>query len=261
MKTTYDPETVRRHVPREAPPGEVRAAYLRPGELLARMDAFPVAYAPMGTLEWHGRQNPLGCDALKAEALCMAAAGEGGGVVMPPFYFAMDMHWDTGNGLALGMDPVAGFMLPGSFYQIEPPLFLAVVENACRNYLARGFQMVVLVSGHNPPVQLTMLNAVCAKFLTPQGREPVTALFEFGTMGGHPLNIPDHAGFYETSLMMHLTDRVNPAANDGQDIPELAIGTERPLNEAAAAYGAEIIKTQTKTLCEYVKRKYGELTQ
>ena len=260
MKTSYDPDIVNKHVPREPVPSEVRAAFLRPGELLARIDAFPVAFAPLGSLEWHGRQNPIGCDALKAEALCMAVAKKIGGVVMPPLFFAVDAHWDTGHGLGYGMDPVAGFALPGSFYRADPPLFISILENACRNYLMRGFKMVVLLSGHNPPVQLNMMNEVCAKFHTADGREPVTAIFEFGTLEkDNPLNVPDHAGFYETSLMMHITGRVNMEANTGQQQPELAVSTLRPLNEASAELGAAIFAAEVDSMCPYIQRKLGEL--
>jgi creatinine amidohydrolase len=258
----YDPDIIKKHVPNEPITDEVRAAYLRPGELLARLSAFPVAFAPLGTLEWHGRQNPLGCDALKTEAVCIAAAKKIGGVVMPPLFFAVDAHWDTDKGLGYGMDPVAGFVLPGSFYRTDPPLFISMIENACRNYLSRGFKMVVLLSGHNPPVQLNMLNEVCAKFQTDDGREPVTALFEFGAMDKQdPLNIPDHAGFYETSYMMHLTGRVNMEINTGQEIPELAVSTRRPLKEASKETGAEIYNKQVESICGYIKRKYGEFNE
>jgi creatinine amidohydrolase len=260
MKSNYDPALIETHVPREPIPEEVCAARLRPGELLARQDAFPVAFMPLGTLEWHGRQNPIGCDALKTEALCVATAKKIGGVVMPPLFFGVDAWWDAGNGLGYGMDPVAGFPLPGSFYPTQPELFMAIMENACRNYLARGFKLVVMISGHNPPVQINMMNEVCAKFLTAEGCEPVTALFEFTAMDGdNPLNVPDHAGFYETSLMMHLTDRVNQAANTGQEIPYFAVGTRRPLEEASAEYGAAIFTAQIDSLSKYVQKKLGEL--
>jgi creatinine amidohydrolase len=179
---------------------------------------------------------------------------------MPPLFFSVDAHWDAGHGLGYGMDPAAGFALPGSFYRTDPPLFVTLLENACRNYLTRGFQMVVLLSGHNPPIQMNMMNEVCARFQTAEGCEPVIALFEFDTMeDSDPLKVPDHAGFYETSLMMYLTDRVNTEANTGQEIPELAIGTRRPLNEASSNNGMAIFKAQVESICSYIQRKYGEL--
>ncbi len=32
--------------------------FLRPEELRRRLDACPVAFVPLGTLEWHGHHNP-----------------------------------------------------------------------------------------------------------------------------------------------------------------------------------------------------------
>ena len=53
-----------------------------PGEVKARREACPVVYIPVGSLEWHGVQNPLGTDGLKAHAICCEAALRYGGVVL-----------------------------------------------------------------------------------------------------------------------------------------------------------------------------------
>ena len=83
MKKYYESEKVNIAVPLEPIPEEVRIQYLRPGELMHIQENFPVAYQPVGTIEWHGRQNPLGCDTIKAEGICIEAAKITGGVVMP----------------------------------------------------------------------------------------------------------------------------------------------------------------------------------
>ena len=74
-------------------PDEKRIQYLRPGEILAQLEAMPVAYQPIGTLEWHGRQNPIGVDTFKAEALCIAAAQKAGGLVMPAIILTSLWVW------------------------------------------------------------------------------------------------------------------------------------------------------------------------
>ena len=51
---------------------EVRYHMLRPDQVVARRQACPVAYIPIGTLEWHGVHNPLGADTLQAEGLADA---------------------------------------------------------------------------------------------------------------------------------------------------------------------------------------------
>jgi creatinine amidohydrolase len=61
--------------------------HLLPRQLRARREAFPVAWLPLGTLEWHGRHLPLGQDGVVAEGICLEAATALGGVVFPPVYY------------------------------------------------------------------------------------------------------------------------------------------------------------------------------
>jgi creatinine amidohydrolase len=261
MRKGYEPEVVRSAVPLEPVPAEVRAQYLRPGEILAIQGAFPVAYQPVGTLEWHGRHNPVGCDAIKAERLCLEVAKRIGGAVMPPIYFSVDAYRDVGKGYGLGMDPAAGFLLPGSFYQIDPGLFRELMLNAVRNYLNRGFKLVVLVSGHNPPIQQNTLDDVCYQMKTPDGREPVYFTMEYTTIEpGNPRRSGDHAGGYETSMMLHLNgDRVNVRANEGTAEPNLAVIELFPVREATAEEGRVRFELQAQGLAKVVRQKLAAL--
>ena len=238
----------------------MRAQYLRPGELLAIQDAFPVAYLPIGTLEWHGRHNPIGCDTIKAECLCIEAAKLTGGVVMPGLYFSADGFRDLGAGYAIGMDAVAGFQLPGSFYEINLELLKQWTINACTNYLSRGFQLVVMVSGHNPPLQNDLFNEVCYRMKSPEGREPVVFTMEFAVIGAdNPRRRTDHGAGYETSMMLHLTDRVNMKANQGQEVESLAIGGDMDFKEATTEEGRISFELQIEGLVRFAREKYARL--
>lgn len=260
MKKYYEPERVKKIVGFEAIPEEVRIEYLRPGEILSIQESFPVAYQPVGTLEWHGRQNPIGCDAIKAGRLCVEAARLTGGVVMPAIFFATDAYRDIGRGTGYGMDAAAGFELPGSFYPIPEELLKKFLINACKNYLARGFKLVALVSGHNAIRQQYALDEVCYAMKTDEGAEPVCATMEYAVLErGDPRRHSDHAGFYETSMMMLMTDRVNMSANDGKELPELAVNTGRPLAEANAAEGEIYFKLQVDGMVRFVNEKYKNL--
>jgi len=66
---------------------EVRYHMLRPGQIVTRRNECPVAYIPIGTLEWHGLHNPVGADTLQAEGLALLCAQRGGGLVFPPLYY------------------------------------------------------------------------------------------------------------------------------------------------------------------------------
>nr|MDD6336492.1 creatininase family protein [bacterium] len=262
MKKYYQPELVARHVPREALPETVEAKYMRPGELLAMLDKAPIAYLPVGTIEWHGRQNPLGCDAIKVERLLIEVAKRMGGVVMPALYFGTDSFWDCGHGIGNGMDSVAGFKLPGSYYRIPDQLFYDLLHAACANYLDRGFKRVIMASGHNASIQGQIMQAVAHDFQNEEGVGPVFAMMEFDTMEKGPLRdkTGDHAGGYETSMMMYLAgERVNMAANEGQEIPALASSNAFPLAQASAKMGEERFIQQVEGTCRLVEGMLREL--
>jgi len=261
MNKLYEPERVREAVPAEPVPQEVRAQFLRPGELLAIQEKSPVAFQPVGTLEWHGRQNPIGCDAIKAERLAIETARKIGGVVMPAVYFAADAYRDTGKGYGLGMDPEAGFQLPGSFYQIDTDLLKQFMLNACRNYLARGFKLVVIVSGHNPPIQQNLFDEICYILKTADGKEPVFFTMEYTTIEkGNPKRSSDHAGGYETSMMLFLNgERVNLKANEGQKEPDLAIYSDFPVSQATAEEGRLRFNLQVEGLARLVRDRLKRL--
>lgn len=260
VNKSYDAEAVARNVPMEPIPDERRAQYLRPGELLACQAQCPVAYQPVGTLEWHGRQNPIGCDAIKAEQLCLAAAKRVGGVVMPSIYFSSDAIMDVGHGYARGMDAVAGFALPGSFYQIHHDHFIQLLTTACQNYLARGFRLVLLVSGHNPSFQQNLMDEVCFAFTKEAGSSPVRAMMEYAFVEeGNPRRHSDHAGAYETSMMRYLaSDRVNMQANQGQVVDQLAIWGEHA-GLATAEEGRLCFELQTEGMVRYVQEALAAL--
>lgn len=66
---------------------EVRITHLHPEELRQRREAYPVAWLPLGTIEWHGKHMPLGVDGIIADELCLRAAREIGGIAFPPIYY------------------------------------------------------------------------------------------------------------------------------------------------------------------------------
>ena len=180
---------------------------------------------------------------------------------MPAVYFATDSTRDIGHGLGCGMDAAAGFLLPGSFYKMREGLLMEFFYAACENYLSRGFKLVIIVSGHNAMTQQYLFDDLCYRFVTPDGVQPVCFTMEFAVLEeGNPKRHSDHAGFYETSMMMHLQgERVNPRANDGCEIPELAIGTNRNLSEASAIEGAEYFRLQTDGLARFAREKYAKI--
>ena len=261
MKKEYEPDRVREAVPLEPAGRTADARYLRPGELLSAMERFPVAYQPLGTIEWHGRHNPLGVDGIKVEELCFAAAVRTGGVVFPTLWFSVDAYRDAGHGVGVGMDAAAGMLLPGSVYRLETELFYSLLRASCQNYLSRGFQMVVCLSGHQVWTLSDVVERVSYDFLTPAGERTVL----FGTeLSVCPPEVGegDHAGFHETSMMLHpCPDCVRLDANDGSDAPDLGVGNQPGLHysQATAGEGARRFSLAVDGTVRWVQESFAKL--
>jgi len=171
---------------------------LRPGQVKALRSRAPIAYIPAGSLEWHGFHNPLGCDSLKAHAVCCEAALKHGGVVLPPFFQGLlgmgnwgPKEWD---GFTLGYN--------------EPKMFEAAMTGICRALVTAGWKVIVGVTGHDvPPQRAAIQRAITTA--TKGKRATGFAMME-GDLHRRHAGIPfhmDHAAAWETSCMMYLFGR------------------------------------------------------
>lgn len=133
---------------------EVRVQMLRPGQIIAQRERVPLAFLPLGPLEWHGPHLPLGVDALNAEAAALGVAREVGGVVLPTLYVGTERERNpemlraigfAGDEYIVGMDQPAN-SLPSYYYPEEA---LAIVIRATLDLLIKqGYRLVVLMNGH-----------------------------------------------------------------------------------------------------------------
>ena len=78
---------------------------MRPGQIRTCRKIADIAFLPLGALEWHGLQAPVGTDGLKSHDICCRAARRlGGGAVFPPVY-----HGLPGDSFFMGItDPLDG---------------------------------------------------------------------------------------------------------------------------------------------------------
>jgi len=153
-----------------------------PWQLRDALAKRPVAYVPLGTLEWHGEHLPVGLDALTAHGLCLRAAMIDGGVVLPA------LHYGTGGGH--GAYPWT-IMMPQAD-QIKAQLDFSITK-----LKAFGFKQVVLFSGHFPDEQLAMIDRLAAARSDAAFKILATAI---NRIEGLALK-PDHAGMFETTLL------------------------------------------------------------
>lgn len=198
------------------PTDEVRYHMLRPAQIVARRRECPVAYIPLGNLEWHGVHNAVGADTLQAEGLATLLAQKGGGLAFPPLYYGENRLEALMEANAADRDLIAREMdLPPENFTAERQPFSATEQSF--NYqrllfhiLAEaetlGFKLGVLVAGHYP-----LIDHACAAVLQFNKREfsrrhgmLAWALVDYKLVAKEFDCAGDHAGGWETSHMMAL---------------------------------------------------------
>ena len=181
---------------------------LFPEEFMGILGKTPICYWACGPMEYHGLQNTLGIDPVKAYEICLRAAAISGGIVFPLVPFAPAGRLPSLKRAALRrMNPKAA------------PSLMTCVETCERLYIElfesladMGFKACVAFGGHGPAGNLLkkiekdrdgrmddMLFAACTStsFLHHVTREDSAVKF-------------CHGGMWETSMNM----AVNPELTD-----------------------------------------------
>src|ERR1700716_112077 len=172
---------------------EVRYERLHPAELRDAVSRFPVAYVPLGTLEFHGEHLPLGVDGFEAHGLCVRAAERSGGVVLPAVYLA------------------SGCLDFPFTLTFEHALVHAWARATIAQLAGRGFETVIVLTGHGPLDLNHLLKRACAEAQTehPGLRAYGLCWLELNAARltapetGEP-TVVDHAALVETSWMLAL---------------------------------------------------------
>jgi creatinine amidohydrolase len=161
----------------------VRFEESTPVRVAEMIERSPVAYVPLGALEWHGEHGPLGLDGIKAHHICERAAQRTGGVVFPPVFWGA---FDT-------------MPFPFTFHfernQLEP-----LVQQLLMQLSDWGFEVIVLLTGHYPPTQIKMLRKACRSF-SRRGRAISIGVPEMAFATDIEY-YGDHAGMWESSIML-----------------------------------------------------------
>lgn len=231
---------------------EVRYERLRPRQLVARREQCPVAYLPLGTLEWHGFHNPVGLDALKAHALAVRCAQAGGGLVFPSLWYGESRELALIDSSpqhcgpvseAMGLPPenfAPGYMrrTPQEQYDNYQKLLLHMLFQA----ESLGFQVIVFVAGHYPLIDHA--RAAVSLFQQWKPRAIGWAFTGYELVRDWFPTAGDHAGHWETSLLLAL----DPEGVDlaelpvDPDTPLVGVGTRRPVQEASAEFGEQAVQ-------------------
>ncbi len=226
----------------------VRYEDLLPHQFRLRLAECPVAYLPLGTLEWHGEHLPLGSDAIISHGLMIKAAEKLGGIVMPPIYMGPDRSQLQLNGSQLqGMDTAdvttPHRQLDGSCYWVSEGLFMSLIDNIIQQLKRAGFK-VVFADGHGPS-RNSWVNHLIEREVR-FGLKLLGVTKDFRQSWQSQM---DHAAENETSLVMAL----RPDLVDLSQLPEdksvwpQGVGGSDP-RQANAIAGQSYLESSIETL-------------
>lgn len=241
---------------------EVRYQMLRPAEVVARRTAKPIAYVPLGNLEWHGVHNPLGADTLQAEGLAIRAAQIGGGLAFPPLWYGENRLEALVEATAPDRARIAEGMglPPENFTPARFPFSPAEQTFAYQRLLwhilaeveSLGFQVGVLVAGHYPLVDHAL---AAVQTYNQRGRGPgamlAWACVDHLLVRDRYPQSGDHGGAWETSHLMHLhPDTVDLSLLPPEGEPVVGVGSHTPPQRSTAALGRETLEHAAEVLAQ-----------
>jgi len=243
---------------------EVLYGRLTPSEFKARLKRAPIAYLPLGTLEWHGAHLPLGSDFLQSQGFFIKLARRVGGIILPPLFLGPDKELEVDEFEYYGMDyfgyaPNPPQQLAGSAYWVPNYLFSAIIEAILRQLRRAGFKIVV-AHGHGPSIDYFVKNGEelgkrfdLAIFTLSRPEDERKEDMEFQS---------DHAAMNETSIMMALHPELVHMENLPKDPDEwpLAVGGKDPRKYASAELGDKIIKQHLERMEKILKDQLAKFS-
>lgn len=225
---------------------KVRYDELLPDEFRARLAERPVAYLPLGTLEWHGEHLPLGADAIQSEALMVECARRFGGIVLPPIHLGPDRAKPAEDGsMLVGMDYDGSTTPPrrldGSCYWVPQGLHLQIVDAILEQLKRAGFR-AVFADGHGPS-----RSSWTANIREREARYGMTLLGVTANVLPRWKSMVDHAARNETSLTLHYRPDLVDLSRlpKSRDEKPQGVGGDDP-REATAAHGEECAEVSIK---------------
>ncbi len=227
---------------------EVRITHLRPAEVRAALDAAPIAWLPLGAVEYHAEHLPFGTDGFTATAVVERAAQRAGGIVLP---------WSA---LTLGT-----LALPWSL-RYDRDLVERAVRATIEQAAGFGARTVVVHTGHGPLDLSHLIKRVCAEVEArapggPDFRAYGVCYLELNAANGVGLGTAwpvaiDHGAIVETSWALAVApDLVHmerlPADPEGE---MLAVYGPNPRTRSTAEAGDAQVDGCARLLAERATR-------
>ena len=233
-------------------PPEVRLDRLRPDGIAAALARAPIAWIPLGALEFHAPHLPIGTDGLTAEGVLVAAAERLGGVVLPWSYLT-----------------IGTLALPWSF-RYDPLLVAEALRQTLLQLPAFGIRLAVVHTGHAPLDLIHLIKRVCAEVEGELHGLPaiglcyleLNAVLGTGIGTDWPVTV-DHGSTMETSWVVALS----PGSVDADLLPDDPAATivgvygPNPRFTADAARGSAQIAAAADLLVERAAARLAGVTQ
>lgn len=231
---------------------------LTPTEFRQRLSDAPIAYLPLGTIEWHGEHLPLGSDGMQAREFFKELANETGGIVFPMLFLGPDgkqvledgtelYGMDRGNFLQDSEQQYDPRQFEGSCYWVDNTLFYLMIDATMKQIARAGFKLVV-AHGHGPSTGMVSDSAHLWK-----ERYNLKVINCWGDEAGEGMGIMvDHAAMNETSLMMYFYPDLVHMEYLSKDEWPAGVGGKDPRIYAEGDIGYFIVEAQKKRLVELI---------
>ncbi|MDD5687302.1 MAG: creatininase family protein [Elusimicrobia bacterium] len=244
---------------------KVRYEEMLPWEAVKSRKAFPVAYLPIGGIEWHGEQNCLGLDTVKVHAIAMECAKRIGGVVFPSLFYGeprehylMEADQDEDGQIANKMELPKSNFSPG--YMQEQGFqanfdYVKLLHHIMVEIHSLGFEVIIVLSGHYP--LLYHARAACELFNLDYRKAWPCSGYEL--VRDVIPSAGDHAAAWETSLMMYLRPDLVDMTRLPKDLNVKLIGVHGrdPRKYASVKYGKKGVDAIVNRISEKVHKLLG----
>ena len=171
-----------------------------PARIQSALSDRSIIYIPLGAIEWHGLHLPIGLDGLTSHGLCLRAAQETGGLVMPPLYYGM-----TGS---IGHHP-------WTILLEKEETLIAILKDTLYRLEAFGVQLAVIFTGHFGKRQLVALKEFKEVWI--KERHSMKLLVLSVSECPQAKMKGDHGAIFETSLLSCL----NPELVQINNLPDM----------------------------------------
>lgn len=248
------------------PPQKVLYEELTPKEFRQKLAEAPIAYLPLGTIEWHGEHLPLGSDGLQSKAFMEILAQKVGGIVFPMLFLGPDRRQFVDGKELYGMDICFGKpadkhyytarQLDGSCYWVPDSTFDILMNATLKQVRRAGFKILV-AHGHGPSTGYVRNHI--EEWEEKYGLK-IFHCWKDGDKSGLGIMV-DHAAQNETSLLMVLRPELVQIENLAADTTKWPVGVagKDPRIHASKEFGQKAIDIQTKRMTKILIKALADL--